>query len=175
MLLGKVNDSVLIEPINDESGNEIGFTVSGVATTFNVRNENGGIFQSGDFDKSIRDYFKKNRLNMVCPVEHAWGEFDNRGVFKTIENTTDELIVSVEFYKDCCSLYDIIKSQIKRGILQGFSTCGYIDSNNLAHLIDISLVAQPADVNSKLFKNSTNFIGFEDEEPEQTKKQTSIY
>lgn len=165
IILGKVNDTVNIEPILDAEQNEIGFIVSGVATTFNTRNENGGIFKSGDFDKSVRNYFKKNRINMVCPIEHAWNGFDNRGVFKTIENTTDELIVSVEFYRDCCSLYDIIKGQIKRGILQGFSTYGWINDVNEATLINISLVANPSDAGSKLFKN-TKYIGFEEDEKE---------
>ena len=95
---------------------------------------------------------------MVCPIEHDYG-FDNRGVFRTIENETDVLTVSVEFYRDCCSLYDQIKGQIKRGILQGFSTYGWINNANEAQLLNISLVANPSDKGAKLFKN-TKFIGF---------------
>lgn len=177
IILGKVNDSVNIELILDEAGNEIGFKISGVATTFEVRNENGGLFKSGDFDKSVRNYFKKNKINMVCPIEHAFDGFDNRGVFSSIENTTAELIATVEFYKDCCSLYDVIKNQIKRGILQGFSTYGWINDQNEATLINISLVANPSDVGSKIFKN-TKFIGFEEKEEieeQEIKTNTFLY
>jgi hypothetical protein len=168
IILGKANEAPIIERILADEKNleseEIGFRISGVAVTFDVRNENGGIFQSGDFDKSVRNYFKKNKINMVCPVEHDDG-FDNRGVFTSIENADGELIVAVEFYKDCCSLYDVIKSQIKRGILQGFSTYGWINETNEATLINISLVSNPSDTGAKLFKN-TKFIGFGEDEPE---------
>ena len=177
MLLGKTNDSVAIEIIRadakDENSAEVGFVVSGIATTYNQRNENGGIFQSGDFDKSVREYFKKNKINMVCPVEHNDGEFDNRGIFKTVETDNEALTVSVEFYKDCCSKYDIIKGQILRGILQGFSTMGWIMDDGNAFLYDISLVSNPADAGAKLFKN-TKYIGFEDEEPSEIEKELIV-
>jgi len=169
MILGKSNETPLIEIIKadpkDENSEEVGFRISGVATTFDQRNENGGIFKSGDFDKFIRDYFKRNKLNMVCPIEHSY-EFDNRGIFAVIENELETLNVTVEFYKDCCSLYEVIKNQVKRGILQGFSTYGWIMDDGNAELLNISLVSMPSDRGAKIFKN-TKFIGFEENEPEQ--------
>ena len=170
IILKETNETVAIEIIRADAKNpeseEIGFMVSGVAVTFDVRNENGGIFQTGDFDKSVRNYFRKNKINMVCPIEHADGDFDNRGIFKSVENTAGELLVSVEFYKDCCSKYETIKNQIKRGILQGFSSFGWINDVDEATLINISLVANPADAGAKLFKN-TKYIGFDDDNQDE--------
>lgn len=141
---------------------EVGFRISGVATTFDVQNENGGIFQSGDFDAFIRDYFVKNAINMLCPVEHNTYNFDNRGVFEIVEDDGKQLKVTAAFYENCCSNYKQIKGQVQRGILQGFSTFGWIDKSGNANLLDISLVGNPADVGSKIenFKN-TKFIGFD--------------
>ena len=170
MLLGKSADKPIIELIKDASDVEIGFKISGVATTYDQVNENGGVFKAGDFDKFIRDYFKKNKLNMVCPIEHCWNDFDNRGVFSLLDSNDQTLNVVVEFYKDCCSKYDTIKGQVNRGILQGFSTYGwYYDVGNgkqrEAILSNISLVSQPSDAGAKLdkdklFTNSTQFVGF---------------
>lgn len=168
ILLQKIKEGGKIEIIRldpkDEASPEIGFRISGVATTFNVRNENGGIFQTGDFDKTVREYFKRNSINMICPVEHDFG-FDNRGIFEVVENTDEALNVSAIFYADCCSKYDVIKNQILRGVLQGFSTFGWTYDNGEVFLDSISLVANPSDVGAKLFKN-TKYIGFEDVDPE---------
>lgn len=165
-LLQKIKNGTKIEIIRenqaDETSPEIGFRVSGVATTYNSRNENGGIFQPGDFDKQIRDYFKKNSLNMICPVEHDY-DFDNRGVFEFVETTEESLTVTVVFYRDCCSKYEIIKAQVLRGILQGFSTYGWVFDSGEVVLENISLVANPSDTGAKLFKN-TRFVGFEETE-----------
>lgn len=169
ILLQKIKEGGKIEIVRldpkDETSAEIGFRVSGVATTFNVRNVNGGIFQTGDFDKTIREYFKRNNINMTCPVEHD-SEFDNRGVFETVENTDETLNVSAIFYADCCSKYEVIKNQILRGILQGFSTYGWVYDTGEVFLDSISLVANPADAGAKLFKN-TKYIGFEEEEKDE--------
>ena len=170
LLLSKAKDKPLVTLITDEDGNEIGFSVSGHATTYNERNENGGIFKPGDFDKFVREYFKKNKINMVCPIEHAWDGFDNRGVFSVVETDNEFLTVTADFYKDCCSLYEVIKGQVNRGILQGFSTYGWIMDDGSASLMNISLVSMFADKNGKLFAN-TKFIGFQNEtipEPEPT-------
>ena len=166
ILLQKIKEGGKLEIIhqdpNDVESAEIGFRIAGVATTFNQRNENGGIFQSGDFDKTVREYFKRNGINMTCPVEHDYG-FDNRGIFETVEDTGETLNVSAIFYADCCSKYAVIKNQVLRGILQGFSTYGWVYDNGDVFLDSISLVANPADTGSKLFKN-TKYIGFEEEE-----------
>lgn len=166
ILLQKIKEGGKLEIIrqdpNNEASPEIGFRISGVATTFNQRNENGGIFQTGDFDKTIREYFKRNGINMTCPVEHNYG-FDNRGIFETVEDTGETLNVSAIFYADCCSKYEVIKAQVLRCILQGFSTYGWVYDNGDVFLDSISLVANPADTGSKLFKN-TKYIGFEEEE-----------
>ena len=97
---------------------------------------------------------------MVCPIEHDYG-FDNRGLFSVVETDNEVLTVTVEFYKECCSLYEIIKGQVKRGILQGFSTYGWIMDDGNAELLNISLVSTPSDKGAKLFKN-TKFIGFDE-------------
>ena len=175
MLLSKSAEKPFVDLIKDEAENEIGFKISGIATTYNQPNENGGIFKDGDFDKFIREYFKKNKLNMVCPIEHDY-YFDNRGIFSVVDSNTESLNVVVEFYKDCCSKYDFIKGQVIRGILQGFSTYGWYTSDKKAILSNISLVSQPSDTGAKLskepfFSNSTEFIGFgeEIEKPEKKK------
>lgn len=167
VLLQKINEGGKIEIIRegkDETSPEVGFKVSGVATTFNVRNENGGIFKSGDFDKTIREYFKKNNLNMLCPIEHSYN-FENRGIFEFVENTAETLNVSAIFYKDSCRDYEVIKNQVRRGMLQGFSTFGWIFDNGEVFLENISLVGNPADTGAKIYKN-TKFIGFD--EPDES-------
>ena len=46
--------------IKDEAGNEIGFEISGVLTTFNVMNGNGQTFLPNSYDKWTNEYFVKN-------------------------------------------------------------------------------------------------------------------
>lgn len=163
--LSQKNKQPQIEIITDESGNEVGFRIGGIATTFDVRNENGETWTAGDFDMEIQNYFKRGGFNMICPIEHMECDWLNRGVFEKVEQDNEKMTVIAAFYKDACKDYEVLKGQIKRGILQGFSTYGWIDYQNHAHLMNISLVANPSDKGGKLFENSTNFIGFD--EPKQ--------
>lgn len=163
ILLNEIHNGQRVEII-EEDGVEVGFRINGIATTFGVENENGGKFESGDFDKSIRDYFVKNALNMLCPIEHNDYDFTNRGIISEVEDTGEQLRVVAEFYKDSMRDYEIVRNQIERGLFQGFSTFGWFGFDDEIYLYSISLVSSPADVGAKFFSNSkfikTNFLGF---------------
>ena len=161
--------------VNDADGKEAGIEVSGILTTFDVRNENGGVFESGSYDKFVDEYFVKNSLNVPLCIYH--NDYDPRfvcGVVKELTKT-DSGVEMVGWIPRTAYFYNLIKSQIDEGILQGFSNAGGLikakwEENEETGewtvrikdfaLLHASLVCNPADTTARLRVENTRFAGF---------------
>lgn len=159
--------------LTDEAGNELGIEVAGVLTTFGEVNENGYIFESGSYDRSVEKYFEANKLNVPLCLYHDDANPDTLcGIVTTLEKTDKGIEIVGRIKPNSAKLYKFIKAQLDDGILQGFSNAGFIadgvyDEAAKAvrvkdfELIHAALVATPADTGATLRTVNTKFVGFE--------------
>ena len=157
----------------DDAGNELGIEVSGVLTTFGEVNENGYIFESGSYDRSVEKYFEANKLNVPLCLYHDDANPDTLcGIVTTVEKTERGIEITARIRPNSAKLYKFIKAQLDDGILQGFSNAGFIadgvydDTVGAVRvkdfeLIHAALVATPADTGATLRTVNTKFVGFE--------------
>lgn len=157
----------------DDAGNELGIEVSGVLTTFGEVNENGYIFESGSYDRSVEKYFEANKLNVPLCLYHDDANPDTLcGIVTTLEKTDKGIEIVGRIKPNSAKLYKFIKAQLDDGILQGFSNAGFIadglydEAANAVRvkdfeLIHVALVATPADTGATLRTVNTKFVGFE--------------
>ena len=158
------------EIVLDEKGNETGFKVKGLLTTFDVINENGQIFKANSYDKFINEYFIKNSINIPLDIMHERGIEYLAGVVETLEQTSSGVSLTAYIPKGVY-YYNLIKLLIDNGILQGFSNYGYSKDYDISgenfivkdfSLISVSLVDVPGDATA-LFSTeikNTKFVGF---------------
>ena len=159
--------------LTDEAGNELGIEVAGVLTTFGEVNENGYIFESGSYDRSVEKYFEANKLNVPLCLYHDDANPDTLcGIVTTLEKTDKGIEIVGRIKPNSAKLYKFIKAQLDDGILQGFSNAGFIadgvyDETAGAvrvkdfELVHAALVATPADTGATLRTVNTVFKGFE--------------
>ena len=162
--------------LTDEAGNELGIEVAGVLTTFGEVNENGYIFESGSYDRSVEKYFEANKLNVPLCLYHDDANPDTLcGIVTTLEKTEKGIEIVGRIKPNSAKLYKFIKAQLDDGILQGFSNAGFIadgvyDETAGAvrvkdfELVHAALVATPADTGATLRTVNTKFVGFEKQE-----------
>ena len=162
--------------LTDEAGNELGIEVAGVLTTFGEVNENGYIFESGSYDRSVEKYFEANKLNVPLCLYHDDANPDTLcGIVITLEKTEKGIEIVGRIKPNSAKLYKFIKAQLDDGILQGFSNAGFIadgvyDETAGAvrvkdfELVHAALVATPADTGATLRTVNTKFVGFEKQE-----------
>ena len=178
-LIENADDRKKCKVIKDEAGNEIGFEISGVLTTFNVMNGNGQTFLPNSYDKWINEYFVKNKINVPLCVLH--NDYDIRSLCGHVKNMeTDENGVRMTcFVPKYTYYYNLIKNLIDGGQLQGFSNYGaavkydYTDNGimvNEFQLINVAIVATPSDVGGLDIEN-TNFVGFNKKDSEKEKEK----
>ena len=158
--------------VRNEAGEELGIEVSGTLTTFDVRNENGGVFKKESYDKFVDEYFIANSLNVpLCLYHNDWDIRMVCGVVKSMTKT-DSGVEMVGWIPKTAYFYNLIKSQIDNGILQGFSNaggimdCNYDPETDTLTIMDFALmhaalVASPADTGATLRTVNTVFRGFE--------------
>lgn len=169
--------------LTDEAGNELGIEVAGVLTTFGEVNENGYIFESGSYDRSVEKYFEANKLNVPLCLYHDDANPDTLcGIVTTLEKTDKGIEIVGRIKPNSAKLYKFIKAQLDDGILQGFSNAGFIadgvyDETAGAvrvkdfELIHAALVATPADTGATLRTVNTVFRGF-DKQTENAAERT---
>lgn len=157
--------------VRNEAGEELGIEVSGVLTTFDVPNENGTEFTKESYDKFVDDYFIAHSVNVPLVLYH--NDADPRtvaGIVKSMKKT-DSGVEIVGWIPRSAYYYNLIKSQISEGILQGFSNSGGVrdwewdEDNNAIKVTDFallhaSLVATPADTGAMMEAQNTVFSGF---------------
>ena len=157
--------------VRNEAGEELGIEVSGVLTTFDVPNENGTEFTKESYDKFVDDYFIAHSVNVPLVLYH--NDADPRtvaGIVKSMKKT-DSGVEIVGWIPRSAYYYNLIKSQISEGILQGFSNSGGVrdwewdEENNALKVTDFallhaSLVPTPADTGAMIKAQNTVFSGF---------------
>lgn len=162
--------------IRNEAGEETGIEVSGILTTFDVPNENGTEFTKESYDKFVDEYFLAHSVNVPLVLYH--NDTDPRtvaGIVKSMTKT-DSGVEIVGWIPRTAYYYNLIKSQIAEGILQGFSNAGgmrdyeWDEENDALKVTDFalmhaSLVATPADTGAWLEAKNTAFHGFGSEDP----------
>ena len=140
--------------------------------TFDVPNENGTEFTKESYDKFVDEYFIAHSVNVPLVLYH--NDTDPRtvaGIVKSMTKT-DSGVEIVGWIPRTAYYYNLIKSQIAEGILQGFSNYGgmrdyeWDDENDAIKVTDFalmhaSLVATPADTGAWLEAQNTAFHGFE--------------
>lgn len=160
--------------VRNEAGEETGIEVSGVLTTFDVPNENGTEFTRESYDKFVDDYFIAHSVNVPLVLYH--NDTDPRtvaGIVKSMKKT-DSGVEIVGWIPRTAYYYNLIKSQISEGILQGFSNAGSLrdyewdEENNALKVTDFallhaSLVTTPADTGAMMETQNTVFSGFGEE------------
>lgn len=164
-----------VKVIRNEAGEEAGFEVRGTLTTFGVVNENGLVFTRESYDKFVDGYYERNGFNVPLVIYH--NDLDPRFVVGIVKEMvkTENGVEMVGFVPRSAYFYNLIKSQVEEGILQGFSNAGYIieghrdDEHGDALVIDefalmhASMVTIPADTSAKFKVENTAFSGFKEE------------
>lgn len=101
-----------------------GLVIKGYETKFGKVNENGERYEPGCLDKFVQSYFVDNGLNMVVDLQHSWDVDDQVGRVVYLE------VNSVGFYfvayiPRSVPKYQLVKTLLEEGILQGFSKSGF--------------------------------------------------
>ena len=157
------------EIVKNESGEEIGFRLKGLVTTFDVQNENGQVFKNYSYNKFVAEYFVEHSLNVPIDIMHIRDLSHIAGYAEKLEALENGIEVTA-FVPKGVYYYNLIKVLIDNGILQGFSNYGYARDYEWSDdyetmiikdfaLISISLVDAPADKNATYLQN-TIFKGF---------------
>lgn len=163
--------------VTNDKGDELGFEVGGMLTKFDYKNENDGTFRKGSYDKFVKEYYEENGYNVPVCIQHE--DTDIRNVCGYVKEMTqdDNGVHVVVFVPRYAYYYNLIKSMVDGGILQGFSNCGiaYVDEYTEEEgeiitefkLLHVALVTTPADTFGKFEKReNTIFKGFEKKEEE---------
>lgn len=158
--------------VRNENGEEVGFEVSGLVTTFEVKNENGYIFTADSYDKAVETYFERNNFNIPLCLLHDDEDIRNICGFVKSMTKTENGVEMVGFVPRSAYYYNLIKNYIESGILQGFSNAGFIADGEQTEdglkikefqLLHIALVCSPADTTAKFKVANTKFEGFNTE------------
>lgn len=163
-----------VKVVRNDAGEETGFEVRGTLTTFGVVNENGLVFTRESYDKFVDGYYERNGFNVPLVIYH--NDWDPRfvcGIVKEMKKT-EKGVEMVGFVPRSAYFYNLIKSQVDEGILQGFSNAGYVvnghqdEEHGDALVVDefalmhASMVTIPADTSAKFKAQNTAFSGFGD-------------
>lgn len=162
-------DAPPFEVIQDKEGVETGIRLKGTLTTFEKVNENGQTWMQTAYDDGVASYFAENNLSVPLDLMHQRDLMHLAGrveVLRKTENGVElEAIVPKGVY-----FYNLIKTLLTNGILQGFSNYGYVtrgevDDDEILHveafqLISASLVDVPADTGARFLQNVTRLEGF---------------
>lgn len=176
------NDKKVYKVILNDNGDELGFEVKGLLTTFNMLNENGMTFEKTSYDRAITDYFEANELNIPIDLMHNRNDVRHlAGVASKFVKKSNGIELTA-FIPKGVYYYNLIKVLLDNGVLQGFSNLGALrdyeynpDTEEVTvkdfFLISASLVDVPADVGGKFIENATQFDGFRKKEIEESDKK----
>lgn len=174
-------DGGKVRIVRNEAGEETGFELSGMLTTFNVANENGLVFHSESYDKFVDEYFVAHSINVPLCLLHNDGDIrDISGYVKSMTKTESGVEMTA-FVPRAAYYYNLIKAYVDAGILQGFSNAGgvtegwYDKETGDLHITGfalqhVALVCTPSDT-SATFVANTAFNGFESKKEDKQEGQ----
>jgi hypothetical protein len=168
-----------------DTENLSGLIIYGYETKFGKPNFNGEVYDKGAISKFIQEYFVENKLNMPLTVQHSsdplW--LVGRVIYAEVTNTG---FYFVGYVPKSHPQYELVKTYIEQGLLQGFSKEGWstdiewIDNKEEQYgghwlikevqITTMSLVSTPANaVPFERVKETKNAIRFVDNSTEDTK------
>ena len=158
------------EVIQDKEGVETGIRLKGALTTFEKVNENGQTWTRTAYDDGIAGYFAENNLSVPLDLMHQRDLMHLAGRVEVLRKTGEGVELEA-FVPKGVYFYNLIKTLLSNGILQGFSNYGYVtrgevDDDEVLHveafqLVSASLVDVPADTGARFLQNVTRLEGFE--------------
>jgi hypothetical protein len=103
-----------------------GLIVKGYEMEWGATNENGERYSQEAFDEFIDEYFVGRGLNLVVDIEHA-GEHSPEWVAGRViyAETNSRGFYFVAYIPRSYCHYDMVRSMLAEGLLQGFSKMGY--------------------------------------------------
>jgi hypothetical protein len=164
-----------------------GLIISGFEMKFGKVNENGEMFEPTCIDDYMQDYFVKNKLNVPVTLLHKDDIYHLAGRVLVVQTSTTGFYFVVYIPKTFIN-YEIVRHNLKEGILQGFSKEGWADEYEVKYTKDggfdyilvkkmtfiyLSLVATPANgirfdkiKETPDIRNSTKFEKVEEKKEE---------
>lgn len=155
-----------------------GMIISGYEMKFGKVNENMEVFDKGCLNEYLEEYFVKNKLNVPVTILHRDDLQHLAGRVLVVESNGVGFYFVVYIPKTYVN-YEIVRNNIKEGILQGFSKEGwatdydykYKDNGEFDYMlikkmciINLSIVAAPANslsfeaIKETKIQNATKFI-----------------
>lgn len=155
-----------------------GMIISGYEMKFGKVNENMEVFDKGCLNEYLEEYFVKNKLNVPVTILHRDDLQHLAGRVLVVESNGVGFYFVVYIPKTYVN-YEIVRNNIKEGILQGFSKEGwatdydykYKDDGSFDYMlikkmciINLSIVAAPANslsfeaIKETKIQNATKFI-----------------
>lgn len=155
-----------------------GMIISGYEMKFGKVNENMEVFDKGCLNEYLEEYFVKNKLNVPVTILHRDDLQHLAGRVLVVESNGVGFYFVAYIPKTYVN-YEIVRNNIKEGILQGFSKEGwatdyeykYKDNGEFDYMlikkmciINLSIVATPANslsfeaIKETKIQNATKFI-----------------
>ncbi len=164
---------------------EGGIRVKGYLTVFNEVNENGYDFTPESYDRAC-DYYVKAGVDIPLCLFHRDNTIaDLVGVVTDLNRDSHGIAIVAEVY-DFSPSFNWVKNAIDKGMLNGFSNCGYIvnakngENGTLVIedfvLMHAALVPMPADVKAT-FSNTRITLenGNENKEAAAVEAKPTVY
>jgi hypothetical protein len=118
--VSNIKASDLVKGASDEILD--GIIVKGYEMKFGQKNENLEIYEKNCFDDFINAYFVENKLNMVVDRQHYSRDICGRVIYAE-SNSVGFYIVA--YIPRRLPIFDLVKTELQEGLLQGFSKCGW--------------------------------------------------
>lgn len=118
--VSNIKASDLVKGASDEILD--GIIVKGYEMKFGQKNENLEIYEKNCFDDFINAYFVENKLNMVVDRQHYSRDICGRVLYAE-SNSVGFYIVA--YIPRRLPIFDLVKTELQEGLLQGFSKCGW--------------------------------------------------
>lgn len=155
-----------------------GMIISGYEMKFGKVNENMEVFDKGCLNEYLEEYFIKNKLNVPVTILHRDDLQHLAGRVLVVESNGVGFYFVVYIPKTYVN-YEIVRNNIKEGILQGFSKEGWATDYEYRYkqdgefdymlikkmcIINLSIVATPANslsfeaIKETKIQNATKFI-----------------
>lgn len=147
-----------------------GLKITAKLKEWGVANLNGYNFSPGSYDTFISDYYVANGYHLPLTVCHGHGFADIVGEVLTLDKRDDGLYCEAIIYSDYPQ-FSWVKRLVEAHVLGGVSDDGYLVNYDYdkktdtylvseARIMNVSLVATPAEPSASVKIENTAFRGF---------------